>query len=411
MEVAKPEFRIAFGVADEERCGSSASTRTVKPSTTSTRSDSSLASLVAANLRRQYMAERTGHSVDRSEGRPDIPNMAQRILDTLRQSSQALEEDLENVDIHLVDSLLRTTSEIGEELVIQFQSRVNEVTDDLQSARQKFELVEDLLEEATHWVEDSCGERFVEIERAWDSPDSIRRRTTDSGDSGTTAVSSVVSELGSMLSVEKVDVAISAYPESSPAIMVQIASSNPPALRNLAIVTSELADPDRLGPLHEESGLLKIMSPLFGPSKKKSKTSLKSKSYDDLRSPSTVSLPQEKESSGKSRFKKWIKKKLMPDVPPPPPALTVIHDVDEESCPVGREVKKSTPSPPPSRPLPKTPEPVLAKRQEALDAAHRIINTSSKDLLRIDHCITSVRTFLLSFHLLFIDTFSPVIHL
>lgn len=372
------------------------------------------------------MAERTGHSVDRcSEGRADttVTNMAmaQRILDALRHSSQALEEDLENVDIHLVDSLLRTTSEIGEELIIQFQSRVNEVTDDLQSARHKFEVVEDLLDEVTRLVEDSYGDRFAEIERAWDSPDSIRRRTTDSGDSGnsgSTAVSSVASELGSKLSVnvqveqtKTADAAPSTYPESwpveSPSIMVHVASPNPPNIRNLAIVASELADSDRLAPLHEENGLLRIMSPLFGPSKKKSKTSLKSKSFDDLRSPSTVSLPQEsdrKESSGKSRFKKWIKKKLLPEVPQAHThTLTVIHDVDEESCPVGREVKTSThipsPPPPPSFPIPKAPEPLLVKRQDpALHAARRIINTSSKDLLRIDDCITSVSN-LIVFHL------------
>ena len=384
------------------------------------------------------MAVKTGHIVDRPEGRPDATNMAQHILDCLRQSSQALEEeDPECVDVDLVDSLLRTTSELGEELVLHFQSRVNEVTDDLQSARQKFELVEDLLEEATRLVEDSYGERFLEIEQAWDSPDSIRRRTTDSGDSGSTAVSSVASELGTKLGrvaqVEKVDVAISTYPESwpvqSPTIMVHIAPSNPPALRNLAIVTSELADPDRLGPLHEETGLLKIMSPLFGPSKKKSKASLRSKSYDDLAGLLPHTESERKESSSKSRFRKWIKRKLMPETSSPPPALTVIHDVDEESCPVGREVKNQNPNPnPTSRPLPplpppppppvtKTPAPVLAKsRREALDAARRIINTSGMDLHQIQGCINSVSKpfllfFLFHFRADFINVESLVIYL
>ena len=103
----------------------------------------------------------------------------------------------------------------------------------------------------------------------------------------------------------------------------------------------------------------------------------------------------------------------MPETPSPPPALTVINDVDEESCPVGREVKNPNPNPnpnPTSRPLPplpppppppvtKTPAPVLAKsRREALDAARRIINTSGMDLRRIQGCINSVsKPFLLFF--------------
>ncbi|CAL1716418.1 unnamed protein product [Somion occarium] len=402
LEVAKPEFRAAFGTAEQDRCGSSASIRTVKPSTTSTRSESSLASLVAANLRRQHMAERSGHSVDCSEEtQPEISTLALRILDNLRQTSQGLEGDEELVDVHLIESILRATSEMSEELVVHLQSRVNEVTDDLQGARAKFEVVDGLLDEVTRLVEDTYGERFEELERAWDSPDSIRRRTTDSGDSGSTAVSSVTSELGLMTSKdqvekEKVDVAVSTCPESvlveSPPVTVHTASSlHFSEVQNIAAVSPSVTEYQlsRLAPIAEEKGLMKIMSPWIVPPRKKSKTNLKAKSYDDLRVTSSLSLVGDSDRkdtlSSRSKFKAWFKKKIMPDAPPA--RLLIVEDVDELACAVGREVKRPTPAPDP--PVPKLSTGTPESRNAALTAARKIIATSSKDLSRIDQCITS----------------------
>ncbi|KAL4243728.1 hypothetical protein ABKN59_011456 [Abortiporus biennis] len=409
FDICKPQFRAAFGVnVDQSRCGSSASVRTVKPSTASNRSSSSLASLVAETSRRRRIA----HALDPPEPDVSIAVLPHRILDGFRFISAELSGAPADVlDVSNVEAQLRQVSDMSEDLVMHHQARIHEAVEELGAAQGKYKLLDTLIDEVMRIVETTFGERLVEIERAWDSVDCVRRRTTDSGDSGSTAVSEA-SEVFSLGSISSRSSVISSSKSPSPVSTDDTDSIFTPSI----VIDAAFADIDGFvniqTSLHtpsdyqenssqgsEERGLLKLVKEL---PKKKSKSILKARSMGDLRSSArSMSNAHEQDSKASSptstnsasKLKAWFRRKMSPDSS----HLDTISDVEESGSPSSmlrvKDLPRSVSShsseehPLRFRRPSASPDPSVALRRNALTAAKRIIAISSKDLCRIQECI------------------------
>ncbi len=373
------------------------SVRTIKPSTTSNRSSSSLASLVAEKFRRQRSIN-TSQVLTTSTTNTDISTFPARILDGFHQISLDVKDDPAFADITAIGDRLRQVAEMGENLVAHMRSRIDEAAEELELMRGKFRQVDGVVGSVTMMVENTYGERFVEIEQVWDAPDSVRRRTTDSGDSESTAVSEtgfvVLRKRATSMIPRKVDVGVSACVESEvwrasmPPVIVQPA---PVDGRKVGSARSPLAEVEvnRLTPTGtaDERGFLKLVSSWMKDlPRRRSKISLKMKSMENMRSGSLLPVdPEKKDSSkGKTKLKAWLKKKILPEAHS---GLVIVRDLDEDGCPIGREVKggrKAMSISVSDHPLRRRASKVVSSsRCTDRDVARRIITSCSNDLSRI----------------------------
>ncbi|PCH42286.1 hypothetical protein WOLCODRAFT_101870 [Wolfiporia cocos MD-104 SS10] len=146
LEVAKPEFRIAFGLATENaRSISSASVRTVRPSTsTSIRSMPPLTRRNSALLLSQSPSERP--SQDSSEVNIDVTLLPQRILNNLRKLSLDL-ADADAVDVAACRDILQETADMRVQLMSRLRSRVHDAAEDLRDVRRTFQHAHSLYHE------------------------------------------------------------------------------------------------------------------------------------------------------------------------------------------------------------------------------------------------------------------------
>jgi hypothetical protein len=101
--------------------------------------------------------------------------------------------------------------------------------------------------------------------------------------------------------------------------------------------------------------------------------------------------------SGSSRFKTWLKKKTVPDRRPL--QFEIVIDIDEERCPVGREVKVIEESRIIQRSAEKQLNQGATSTQTPLDPTLRghliVLIVASRDLGSIEDCMTTVRHLLI----------------
>lgn len=345
------------------------------------------------------------------------------ILDGLHQISFEVskkQEDSEYVmNISGLQDRLWMVGEMGDELILHLKSRVDDLLGDLKLMRQKLQQVNGVVDGVTRMIECTFGERFMEIERSWDQPDSVRRRTTDSADSETTAVSETgfvvlrkkTSE--AVIKIKKVDVAVSACldDEISRQPKVKGASAQvpptPPIIvhpapvdaRKFGTVRNPLAEYElnRLTPSAEENGFRKLVSPWMKDlPKRKSKVNLRMKSMENIRAASASPVDPEnpKKDSSKStiKLKSWFKKKVQAE---PHMPLVLVRDLDEENCPVGHEVKGSTCHTRNAMSIsahlrPRSSKIISPARRNDRETARRIIASCGKDLSRIQETVKNV---------------------
>ena len=135
---------------------------------------------------------------------------------------------------------------MSDELLARMQARVQDASEELCSAREKFKQLDLLLEDVTRLVEDTYGERLEEIERIWDLPDSVRRRTTDSSGSDSTAVST-----DSVLTpFEEVGVKQAVFGEIEKIVAEDAILATNTSSLSVAEIGSTLAHPERLVGFH-----------------------------------------------------------------------------------------------------------------------------------------------------------------
>ncbi|KAI0649289.1 ankyrin [Trametes meyenii] len=370
FEVARPEFRMAFGVdAEPRRSSSVASFRTVRPWTCSISSTSSYASLLPV------IAPTRPHSPPDVVFRPTTPLpeveasvLPHRILDNLA----AVGHDWSAADAHEMDALrtvLDETVHLGELWVHSMHARIRDAAQDLRDARDRFQQVDTLLQDATHVLEDVFGTQFTD---AHDSVECTRRRTTDSGDSEATAVSGRASSQIGRKWRSMSDLRASS--ESS-------SSSSGRELPEIHVVpylhTKPIAEEDEPPSSPEKSSFLNA---LLSPStrdlaRKGSKTDLST-------TPSRTSSPfpgkKDVSTSGTSRLKAWFRKKLRFEVP--------------EGSAEGKGDQTDVARLPISSPH--SPSREDSASMELLSVSRSIVRTANRDLSCIEGCMDNADHYL-----------------
>lgn len=121
LEVAKPEFRVAFGEdAESLRSASSLSMRTIRPLTSSIPSFSSF-----SDLRAMYAQDRLT-SLDF-----DMPTAAHQLINNLRLTSLTSRHDMHPSYLDYLDRLVSDLTRLSASLMQHFRARVGEASDEL----------------------------------------------------------------------------------------------------------------------------------------------------------------------------------------------------------------------------------------------------------------------------------------
>ena len=186
--MAKPEYRSLFGL-DAERPDSVASLRTVKPkkSLKSLKSVPSLASI--ASVIPTYDHVPPLPMDDLISPSASIIPLLDQLFDDLRFISRALpntysEDDFDALEEHLADVV-----GMGNMLITLARDPVEAAVGSLREAQSSVGRISGLLNNVSKEIEDKLEIRTGAMVRWGESAIQARRRTTDSGSSGITAVS------------------------------------------------------------------------------------------------------------------------------------------------------------------------------------------------------------------------------
>ncbi|OJT15139.1 hypothetical protein TRAPUB_8311 [Trametes pubescens] len=359
LEVARPELRIAFGAeAEPKRSTSVASFRTVRPSTSSMSSTSSYGSLLAVPapprppLDAVFRPESPLASIDPSM----LPH---HILDNLALVGY----DYADSDVHELDgmrTLLDESIHLGELWIRSMQARIRDAAQELRDARGRFSQADVLLEDVTRELEGTFGVNFVERR---DSLECSRRRTTDSGDSDSTAVSGRPSvQIGSRKWRSMTDLRSSSDSSRQ--------RTSPPPLPYLH--TKPIAEEDEPPSSPEKAS---VLNALFSPS---SKDLVRKSSKGDLSHPANRTsspFPSKKDvsSSGTKKLKAWFLKKLRFDIPD---SVGEMKNSSQLDTPRASKAGSHSPS---------------AANDELLFTARSLIKTAGRDLSSIEGCMDNNR--------------------
>ncbi|PIL29763.1 transporter [Ganoderma sinense ZZ0214-1] len=354
LEVARPELRVAFGPeALPERSGSAASFRTIRPSTSSSTSTWTTAGSSMTVPPRPQVG-----SYSRLEPLLDDVEaslLPQRILKNLTTVGQEA-PSAGALELCGLREMLDETSHLGEMWVHGMHSRIQDAATDLRNARSRFNEVDTLLEAVTHELEEVFGS---DISDHRDSTDRVRRRTRDSGDSDSTAVSSRTSStLGrkwrSMSDLQdSADGSGFGHPTDVPELSFLVEEEETVVLADK--VTTEksflnvLLSPGTKDLLHKSSKL----------------------SVDSGRTISPAPHKKDGTSKGTAKLKAWFRKKLR-------------FEISDAAC-QPRIVVPGEPSPGNS-PAPWHAH-VRTSTEELLDVSRQIIRTAGWDLSCIQGCM------------------------
>lgn len=358
LEVARPELRVAFGPeAVPERSSSVASFRTIRPSTSSSTSTWTTASSSMTVPPRPQLG--SGSRLEPLLDDVEASLLPQRILENLTTVGQEA-PSAGALELNGLREMLDETSRLGEIWVRDVHSRIQEAATDLRDARSKFNEVDTLLEAVTHELEDVFGSDFSDHR---DSTERARRRTRDSGDSDSTAVSSRTSSTLSRKWRSMSDLRASADGNGF---------GHPTDVSELSFLVEEeetsvvLADK-----LTTEKSFLNV---LLSPGTKDLLHKSSKLSVDSGRTISPASHKKDVSSKGTAKLKAWFRKKLRFEIS------------DAASQP--RIVVPGEPSPG-SSPAPWHVH-ARSSTEELLDASRQIIRTAGRDLSCIQGCMDDV---------------------
>jgi hypothetical protein len=394
LDVARPVFRAMLaGVVESDRPASSASARTIKPSN---------ASLDPASALLRVEALRHRHSSIRLRGRAPRSSIADLnthmfphcIMENLVSASHQLCGDPESVQVDAVEELLKQTEEMGEDILVHMQTRLDDMAKDLEVVGATFSKARSLVNDVGTTVETVFSERLDALERIWEDTDDVRRRTTDSSGSEDTTVSSlfvspvtpkdstdtfsIVSGMSSCAfdAVSVRDLSVSGPPFSAP-IYPSISHAGAKALRS----TKSMADLTKVTrTIADDRSFLKLVSPwVKDVSRRYSKTTAAIDAESSQRSSSIwLGDTPEPVKSGVSKMKAWFRRKLMPDAPVLPSSKDTKSLLRTEIRP---ELSHSR-----SAPLPRGMQRQPTEQSTAVSAA-RVVRIANSDLLRIQECI------------------------
>ena len=188
-EVARSEYRALFGL-EAERPDSVASIRTVKPkkSFKSLKSVPSLASIASVIPTYDHVPPLPLDDFIPSSA--CILPLLDQLFDDLRSISRALPSTYSEADFDALEEQLTGVVGIGNMLITLARDPVETVAGSLREAQSSVGRVSGLLNSVSKEIEDKLEIRTGAMMRWGESAIQARRRTTDSGSSGITAVSS-----------------------------------------------------------------------------------------------------------------------------------------------------------------------------------------------------------------------------
>ncbi|EKM58187.1 uncharacterized protein PHACADRAFT_252301 [Phanerochaete carnosa HHB-10118-sp] len=337
LEVAKPHLKVAFGInAKINRSVSSASARTIKPSTTSL--DSSQSLFRTEVLRRRVFKVPVDVDMHDSLSDLNIQLFPHCILENLLITSRQLCLQAEDPNVSEIEELLQKTEDMGEDLLVHMQARLNDVSEELQSARQKISATRLSVQELEQTANAENDGLPAALENGWGTPGSPRRRTTDSKSSGWTAVSSretsnkVASDSASALYPHDFSDSGIALPEAFCETSFTASTSPPPTppAANVLRPTKSMVDLGRTSDIApEDRGFLKLFASWTKEgTRPRSRTHSQTSAETVDRSSILLREPRESAASGMSRVKAWFKRRLMSEVAVP---STVAENVEDSS--------------------------------------------------------------------------------
>jgi hypothetical protein len=187
-EVAKPEYRTLFGL-EAERPDSVASLRTVKPkrSLKSLKSVPSMASI--ASVIPSYDHVSPLPLEDFIPPSASLIPLLDQLFDDLRFISRSLPTTYSEADFDALEEHLADVVGMGNMLITVARDPVEAAAGSLREAQSSVGRISGLLNSVSKEIEDKLEIRTGAMVRWGESAIQARRRTTDSGSSGTTAVS------------------------------------------------------------------------------------------------------------------------------------------------------------------------------------------------------------------------------
>lgn len=363
LEVAKPQFRVAFST---ERCTkSSLSMRTIRPS------------MSLNNLSSLYEPRTSMESAcDYPPLLPppidfDVTYSSENLLNNLRYVSSELCHYIQPVQLDEIKDILYETRKTSRDILSHFRAQLEDARKELEDARTTFSRVDSFWSSVSHAAE-STLQGGVETDGLLFELTHVRKLTRDSADSQATAVSDLDARVtskavspslqsglfhGSDTYINVAEYRDAAVATDAPVLNVFVPQATrtiwPEWLDNFIPYPETVSQKDQLGSFYVDHGHDGDHTHLSVPSQKELKrpTSPRRDAIKSIwagrKKEEAVVLDDEKRNPldatakngaghGSSRFKTWLKKKIIPDHRSM--KLEIVWDIDD-GCAVGRDVK------------------------------------------------------------------------
>ncbi|TFK35544.1 hypothetical protein BDQ12DRAFT_687935 [Crucibulum laeve] len=404
LEVAKPEFRLAFGAdAEKLRSISVLSNHTIRV----TESFTSLASFSDWNPVSVLLQDDSASLYSPSD--LDVGATAQQLLLNLRTTSPSAHHQNDPAHVDRVENIIAETTELSKLILKHYRARVAEVVKEIEELRKNSEKICDFRNAVSKAAAGKLAIRGLH-------PILPKKRNRDSEDSQITAISKVSADESIFVTFDsspclstvengQVSVAIqtaaidfhnatlsrsnmswSAWFDSL--IHSAEASTYKTYLANLWEVEHELADYHAHMEIADQGSLTDTVDPkLKHLLKKKRKIEEKIRELEQ----DHKSEKKHHSSTGTGKLKAWFKRMVVSE--PRPSKLDVVMEVDEQGCNVAREVKV------PAFQLMLTTERNHCEEFDttidgALQTSQVVLDTVERDLLRIGQCLASADQFI-----------------
>jgi hypothetical protein len=422
LEVAKPQFRPAFGT---ERPESSVSVRTIRPSM-------SLVSLPPLHDPKSSMqSARDVPLSSPSLADFDVASCSNYLLDNLGFISAELSHHKQSTRLDAIQDLLEKTRQTSRDILSHLRTQVDEARRELGDAKATFCRIDGLWGIVSHGAEVRLKNGRAADEGLLSELINARRLTRDSADSQATAVSDscpvFYPEPPSLKhdSVRELEtyVTVAQYKDASIATEPPLLNVTAPQSTVINVrpglwpewLDSLIPNPDSTPHVHRFRNLDHTGHDVFGrPRKQNSRPSTPRK--DSLKSILTVwrkeeiwpqmsdeeklgksgldAMTKSVARSGSAKFRAWLKNKMVFDHRPL--KFEIVIDIDEERCPVGREVKSTSeagiPQKLPGKPLSQESVPSAKVPLDPIFRGHLVaLVAASRDLGGIEDCMTTVR--------------------
>ncbi|KDR78809.1 hypothetical protein GALMADRAFT_63953 [Galerina marginata CBS 339.88] len=390
FEVAKKEFLHAFGL--DKRSPSALSNYTIRP----TDSFTSLTSV--SELNSFYLGLSNDASSICSSSDFDVGTAVQQLLTGLRATSLSIQHSNRPAHIEYLENCLEEASDQCDSIVVHFRGRIEEATKavkDLQKNADRISSVRNVVGLATRG----------KLALKGITPLHTKRRQRDSEDSEMTVVHADEESPSQppTPSFSNPDDSNHLSTGTQTALLDLFLASRAMSTSNSPWTDIFIQSPESasyrgyfasLWDVECELSQLQQQTTNSSPTESLAKATLKlkqvlkkKKKLEDKLQELELDRKEKKDSlSGASRVKAWLKRMVIPQHSSQ--KLEIVHDIDEQNCNVGHEVKRSKP------PSTKYGDVLDRSIDDALRTSQVVLENARRDLLSINECIASAEQFI-----------------